>query len=376
MPILYDLWSFAGYLVPFVFVLSLVVFIHELGHFLVGRWCGVKVDAFSLGLGPELAHFVDGQGTRWRLALLPLGGYVKFHGDADFASMSHVEQAAALSPEARRISFFTQPVWKRMAIVAAGPVANFVLAVVVFTGVFSVFGRSELTPRVALVQPDEAAAAAGFQPGDLILSVNGTPTASWTDMQEIVQVSPNVPLTFIVRRGEKDVALDVTPRLRLVEGPFGSNRVGLIGLRPRAQAEDWQVVHYGLADAARQGVSETGYIVSRTMGFIGGLFNGSSSMDNMSGPIGTGVIAGEVAKLGFAALLNLVAVLSISIGLLNLFPIPLLDGGHLLYYFIEALKGRPLSERAQEMGFRVGLAFVGGLMLFATFNDIRHIVAH
>ncbi len=374
MALVQSLWSLGGYVVPFVFVLSIVVFFHELGHFLVGRWCGVKVDAFSLGFGPELFAFTDRKGTRWRFALLPLGGYVKFHGDANGASMSRGEQEAALTPDERRISFFTQAVGKRAAIVAAGPIANFILAVVIFAGVTLIYGRGVLTPRIEGIQPGEAAAQAGFKPGDLIETVDGQPIDAWADMQRIVQVSAETPLKFVVRRGDQDVDLTVTPKLRVVKGAFGSTRIGLIGLLASSNPADWRIRHYGPVASARIGFEETGYVISRTFGYISGLFVGRESLENMNGPIGTGYIAGEVAKLGFSALMNLAAVLSISIGLLNLFPVPLLDGGHLLYYALEALKGRPLSERTQEWGFRVGLAFVGALMLFATFNDILHIV--
>jgi len=374
MAVIQHLWDFVGYLVPFVFVLSVVVFFHELGHFLVGRWCGVQVDAFSLGFGPELFHFTDSKGTRWRLALLPLGGYVKFHGDANGASMSTAEQVAAMSEGDRKISFFTQTVWKRMAIVVAGPVANFILAVVIFAGVNMVFGRSLLTPRIDQLRAGDAAEAAGFQRGDLIVSIDDKPIDSWAAMQRIVQVSPGIALKFVVQRGDKDVAIDVTPNLQVQKGPFGSTRVGIVGMTPFAAKEDFKTVTYGPVDAVRLGLDETGYVLTRTVGYIGGLFVGRESLDNMNGPIGTGYIAGEVAKVGFSALMSLAAVLSISIGLINLFPIPLLDGGHLMYFVIEALKGRPLSERAQELGFRFGLAFVGALMLFATFNDIKHIV--
>ena len=370
MSVLTHIWSFAGYVVPFVFVLSLVVFFHELGHFLVGRWCGVRVDTFSIGFGPELFARIDGKGTRWRVAALPLGGYVKFHGDANAASAG---VAAGLSDEDRRISFFTQPVWKRSAIVAAGPIANFILAIVIFTAIFFTFGRGVLAPRVESLRPGEVAETAGFKPGDLILSIDGRQIDSWMDMQRIVQTSADIPLTFVVERDGQKVTIGATPRLRLMETPFGKNRIGLIGLNASGKAEDWKVLTYGPVDSLIQGAGETWYIVVRTAGYVGGLFSGRESLDQVSGPIGTGYVAGEVAKMGFSALLNLAAILSVSIGLINLMPVPLLDGGHLLYYLIEAVKGRPMSERAQEVGLRLGLGLVAALMIFATFNDILNL---
>jgi len=340
---------------------------------LVGRWCGVKVDAFSIGFGPELFGFCDRHGTRWRVALLPLGGYVKFHGDANAASVSDPTAVLTMPAEELKVSFFAQPVWKRAAIVAAGPIANFILAVVIFSGIFLTYGKLVLTPRVDSVRAGEAAEAAGFQPGDLILSIEGKPIESWTEMQRVVQVSADLPLNFVVRRGEKDVALVAIPKLRMVDTPFGKNRVGLIGLNASPKPEDWKTQHFNPISAVNQAVAETWYVGSRTVTFVSGLFVGRESLEQVSGPIGTGYIAGKVAEIGFSALLNLAAVLSISIGLINLFPVPLLDGGHLLFYAIEALKGRPLNEKYQEYGFRMGLVLVAALMLFATFNDILNL---
>ena len=373
MHLLDQFLAFAGYVVPFVFVLSIVVFFHELGHFVVGRWCGVKVDAFSLGFGPELFAFIDRRGTRWRVALLPLGGYVKFHGDANAASASAKDPSIVMSADDRKISFFTQPVAKRAAIVAAGPIANFILAIVIFAGIFHFSGRGMLLPRIESVRPGEVAEAAGFQGGDMIVSVDGKAIESWGDMQRIVQASAGVPLVFVVQRGAKDVTLPVTPLQRVIETPFGQNRIGMIGLNASSDPKDWKTQTYGIADSIGLAASETWYVSERTINYIGGLFAGRESFKQVSGPIGTGYVAGEVAKQGFVALLGLAAILSISIGLINLFPIPLLDGGHLLYYVFEALRGRPMTERFQEYGFRIGLAFVVMLMVFATFNDVLHL---
>ncbi|MDB5543251.1 MAG: putative enzyme [Hyphomicrobiales bacterium] len=365
-----SIYFYASYIVPFVFVLSVVVFFHELGHFAVGRWCGVKVDVFSLGFGPELLHFIDKKGTRWRLAALPLGGFVKFHGDLNAASVADHDAVAAMPADERAVSFFAQKVWKRAAIVVAGPVANFILSIVIFTFIFFSFGREVLSPRVNEVRPNEAGAMAGFEKGDLIVSIDGAEIGSWADMQRIVQASTGTPLTFVVRRGAKEVTLTAVPGLRELKTPFGTQRVGMIGLTAAADPSDWRIERYGIGKAAQLAVSETWYIVDRTGAYLGGLFAGREAADNISGPIGIAHMAGEVAKVGIVALFHFAAVLSVSVGLINLMPIPLLDGGHLLYYAVESLRGRPLSERAQEMGFRVGIAIVGALMLFATANDI------
>jgi regulator of sigma E protease len=361
------------YIVPFLFVLTVVVFFHELGHFLVGRWCGVKVDAFSLGFGPELCAFTDRKGTRWRVAALPLGGYVKFHGDANAVSGTPSEDVPRMSAGERAITFFGQPVWKRAAIVAAGPIANFILAIVIFTFLFFSFGRPVLLPRVDAVTPGGAAEAAGFRPGDVVLFIDGNRIESFSDMQRIVSTSADVRLTFVVDRQGTATTLEATPRLRELSTPLGKTRIGLLGVEAGSHHEDWRTEHYGLPASIRLASQETWYVIDRTMTYVGGLFMGRESPDQLSGVIGTAQVAGEMAKLGFGALLNLAAILSISIGLLNLFPIPLLDGGHLMFYAIEALRGRALNERAQEYGFRVGLAIVCGLMIFATYNDIARI---
>jgi regulator of sigma E protease len=362
------------YILPFLFVLTVVVFFHELGHFLAGRWCGIKVDAFSLGFGRELLAYVDRQGTRWRLALLPLGGYVKFHGDATAAGGTD-EGAVRRMPEAERaVSFFAQPVWKRAVTVAAGPIANFLLAIAIFAGVFFFYGRAILLPRVDTVVMGGAADVAGFQKGDLILSIDGQTIDSFTELQRIVTAAAGEALHVVVDRDGQKLTLVATPRLSEISTPLGKSRAGILGINAGSHPQDWRVEHYGFVDSARLAVTESWFVVSRTAGYIGGLLTGRESADQLSGPAGLAQASGEMAKIGFSAVLNLIAVLSISIGLLNLMPIPLLDGGHLVFYLIEALRGRALNARAQEFGFRIGLAVVGSLMVFATYNDLARLV--
>ncbi|MGH6811030.1 MAG: RIP metalloprotease RseP [Methylocella sp.] len=370
MSILTDIWALAGYVLPFLFVLSLVVFFHELGHFLIGRWCGVKVDTFSLGFGPELFGFNDRHGTHWRVAAFPLGGYVKFHGDANGASMSDEAALAAMPPGERAVSFVAQNVWKRAAIVAAGPLANFLLAIVIFTGIFYVNGRAILLPMVDRVAAGSAAEAAGFRPGDLIVSIDGIKVDSFEDMQRVVQSASGTQLVFGVDRGGKLVQLVATPRRRDVVTPFGTTRVAIIGVQAVSKPENWHVQHYGFAGSVKLAGSETWYVVARTGGYVKGLVAGTETADQLSGPIRIAEVSEARAKIGLAALLDLAAILSISVGMLNLLPIPLLDGGHLLYYATEAIRGKPMSAKAQQFGFTVGFTLVTSLIAFATYNDI------
>jgi regulator of sigma E protease len=363
-----------GYLLPFLFVLTIVVFIHEMGHFLVGRWCGVGVTAFSIGFGPELLGWNDRHGTRWKISAVPLGGYVKFAGDINATSTPDPETLARMTPAERAVSFHHQAVGKRAAIVAAGPVANFLLAILVFAGIAFIGGRYVLAPRIEVVQAGSAAERAGFQPGDLVRSINGRTIASFADMQRIISASAGDALSVAVDRGGAPVTLSATPDIRETETPFGKQRIGLLGLQGSKDPNDVQRVTYGPLEALGVGVHETWYVVERTFDYLGKLIVGRESADQLSGPIRIAQVSGQVATMGgIAALISLVAVLSVSIGLINLFPIPLLDGGHLLFYAIEAAIGRPLSERAQEIGFRIGLAIVVMLMLFATWNDIVHL---
>jgi regulator of sigma E protease len=366
-----------GYLVPFLFVLTIVVFFHELGHFLVARWAGVKVLTFSLGFGPELAGFNDRHGTRWKISAIPLGGYVKFFGDDSEASTPSSEALAGMSEEERQNSFHHKKVGPRAAIVAAGPIANFLLAIVIFTCLFTLIGKPSTTARVDQVEAGSAAAAAGFQSGDVVTAIDDSKIGSFSDMQRIVGIRAGDELTFTVKRGDTDLQLRGTPQLREVKDPFGNvHRLGVLGITRKTAAGDVTTERVDPATAAWLGVKETWFVIERTLSYIGGVFTGREAADQVGGPLRIAQISGQVANVGgIAALVQLAAVLSISIGLLNLFPVPLLDGGHLLFYAVEAVRGRPLSDRAQEMGFRIGLGLVLMLMVFATYNDILHLAA-
>jgi regulator of sigma E protease len=348
------------------------VFFHEFGHFWVARRCGVKIDAFSIGFGPELFGFYDRQRTRWRIAAIPLGGYVRFHGDESVASTPDHAALDRMNTEERKVSFFHKPVAQRAAIVAAGPIANFLLAIAIFAGIFAVYGKPSSPARVHSVTAASAAAEAGFKEGDLVLSIDGRKIDTFSDMQRVVTASPGQRLAFVVERGGAQVTLTAVPTLEEHKDRFGNvyrfGRLGITGV-PDAPKPVSVLQAIGL------GASESWFVVDRTLSYIGGVIIGRESADQLGGPLRIAQISGQVASIGFPELLNLTAVLSVSIGLLNLFPIPLLDGGHLLFYGIEGIRGRPLSEKAQELGFRIGLAIVLMLMIVATWNDILHLVA-
>jgi regulator of sigma E protease len=362
-------------IIPFLVVLTIVVFFHEFGHFMVARWCGVKVVTFSIGFGPELFGFNDRHDTRWKVCAIPLGGYVKFFGDENAASVPDHAAAAAMSEAERQVSFLHQRVGPRAAIVVAGPVANFILSTVIFAGIFMSFGRQVIPARVDAVTPDGAAAAAGIKPGDLIVAIDGRPISGFSDMQRIVAGSSGRTLTLTIDRGGVREDIKAAPNTR----GFCNAILGISKL----PADDIKLKTESPGSALVLGVEETYFVVERSLCFVAGVIVGRESANQLGGPIKIAEVAGDAWKSGLdsggigtaiASLLYLSGFLSASIGLLNLFPIPLLDGGHLLFYAIEALRGRPLSERAQEVGFRIGLAIVVMLMIFAAYNDISGIL--
>lgn len=352
-------------------VLTIVVFIHELGHFLVARWCGVKIDAFSIGFGPEIFGFNDKNDTRWRFAIIPLGGYVKFAGDSNGASVPSHEALAGMSEEERSGAFHLKPLWQRSLVVAAGPIANFLLAIAIFSSLYMISGKQFTPPRVDSVIEDSAAAAGGFQAGDVILSIDGKDVESFFDVRRIVTPRADEELSFEVRRGDERLALKATPRPAEAQGALARGKVGLLGITQTRDPDDVIIKYYGPLDALKLGVAETWGIVSDTFHFIGRMITGKQSADQLSGPIGIADMVGKAASVDWGWLIPLTAALSVSIGLINLFPIPILDGGHLMFYLAEAIRGRPLSERTQDMAFRLGFTAIILLLVFVSWNDIR-----
>jgi regulator of sigma E protease len=360
-----------GFIIPFLFVLTIIVFFHELGHFLVARWCGIRVLVFSIGFGPELVGFNDRHGTRWKISAIPLGGYVKFFGDDNAASVPDANAIAAMKPDERKVSFFHKSVGARIAVVAAGPIANFLLAIAIFATIFTIYGKQEITARVASIVAGSAAEAAGFKTGDLVLSINGREIETFRDMQEIVSLNADEPLDFLVDRGGTQVKLVAKPRLTEQKDRFGNvYHVGLLGIGAPDTPEDVRTRPLGPIAAIGQAGKQTWFVVDQTFKYLGKLIVGRASTPELGGPLRIAQMSGQAASLGFTFLMNFAGLISVSIGLLNLFPIPLLDGGHLLFYTIEALRGRPLSERVQEVGFRIGFAIIVMLMIFTVWIDV------
>ncbi len=357
-------------MIPFLVVLSILVFIHELGHYLVARYNGVGVDIFSIGFGPEVFGWNDKAGTRWKVSWFPLGGYVKMVGDADAASTPDHALLQNMEVNERSRSLFYKTVWQRIAVSAAGPLANYFFAILIFSILFSTIGQRYTVPIIHGFQEGSAAAQAGFQVGDHIKAINGESVDRFEDVVEIVQTHPGDVLEIVVNRNGHILTLSVVPVLSEIKDHFGhTHKVGLLGIKgseagyiKRAWWNSW---YYA--------VQETVSLSWQTLKSLGQIIIGAKSADGLGGPLRIAQMSGDIAQSGFIALIWFMALLSVNLGLINFFPVPMLDGGHLLFYFIEALRGRPLSEKAQEWGFRIGFGVIIGLMLLATWNDIVHI---
>ncbi|CAN7469878.1 RIP metalloprotease RseP [Ensifer adhaerens] len=360
-----------GYVVPFLLVLTLLVFVHEMGHYLVGRWSGIRILAFSIGFGPELVGWTDRHGTRWKLAAIPLGGYVKFYGDEDAASVPDYKRLEALAPEERSQTFLGAKLWKRAATVAAGPIANFILAIAIFAVLFSVYGRQVADPVVARVNENSAAAQAGVVPGDRLISIDGTPVVTFDDVRRYVSVRPEMPISIRIERNGAMLDLSMVPQRTELTDQFGNKmEIGVIGILTDQEAGNFRTVSYGPIEAVGQGVLQSWHVVTGTFDYLSNVVTGRMKADQIGGPIRVAKVSGQMATLGIPFLLNIAAILSVSIGLLNLMPVPVLDGGHLMFYAVEALRGRPVGPAAQDVAYRIGFAMVLMLMVFATWNDI------
>ena len=348
----------------FVVVLGILVFVHELGHYLAARWRGVHVEAFSIGFGPALFSWRDKLGTVWKLSLLPLGGYVKLHGQERPEDVSKDVSDAWLPGR----TFHAKSVGSRAIVVAAGPIANFLLAGFLFAGLFLAIGRPVTTgvnePTFGHVEPGSAADNAGLKVGDKVLTIDGQPIEKFEDIRKIVSVNPGKHLALRIQRGAETRDVDV------LVGTVAGKAVpsGVLGVRNGTM--EYQKV--GPVDAVLAGFKQTWDVTAATFGGLTQMLSGKGNTEELSGPLGIAQLSGQVAQLGIASLVSFIAVLSVNLGLINLFPIPVLDGGHLLFYFFEAVRRRPLPARFQEYGFRAGFALLAGLFVFATWNDLTH----
>jgi regulator of sigma E protease len=427
------------FIIPFLIVLSVLVFVHEWGHYIVARMCGVKVEKFSIGFGKELWGFTDSAGTRWKVSLIPLGGYVQMFGDQDPASAKASDDAKAMSADDLKVAFFSKPVWQRALIVFAGPAINFLFAIILLMALYMSVGKPVNPPVASAVMIDGAAFEAGIRPQDRIVSIDGKAIESFSDIQRQVAISLDRPLDLIVNRAGEDVALSVTPKLESLEDRFGfSHSRGLIGImgtekgidiaslksinavdmssettmdiQSRLQnmigqgavlglpsgddvqnvsviitkIEDGQlflsdiegkeIVSYGVIQSASGAIKETWFIITGTLEAIGQIITGTRPVTELGGIVRIGAIAGDAAQNGLIAIITFTALLSINLGLINLFPIPLLDGGHLVFYAYEAVFRKPMSEKVMDYAFKFGMAFLVCLMVFANLNDIVQIV--
>jgi regulator of sigma E protease len=358
------------YVVPFLIILTVLVFVHELGHYLIARWNGVRIEVFSIGFGPEVFGWWDRAGTRWKFSTIPLGGYVKMFGDSDASSGLPVPGLARLAPAERDVSFHYKRLGQRAAIVAAGPAANFLFAVAVLAILFTTYGQPFTPAEVGQVQPGSAAEQGGIHPGDVIVSIDGSAVQRFEDVQQIVRLNPGVPMTIGVRRDGQEQTLNVTPSRTELTDRFGNHyQIGLLGIARSGM----EYVKRDPASAIIQAGTETWDLSVSTLKAMWQIIIGTRATDELGGPLRIAQMSGEVAQGGVVAVLWFMAVLSINLGLINLFPVPVLDGGHLLFYAAEAVRGKPLGQRAQEYGFRIGLALVLTLMVFATWNDLVHL---
>lgn len=365
------------YVLPFLAILTVLVFVHELGHFLLARWNGVKVEVFSVGFGNELWGFNDKHGTRWRLSSVPLGGYVKMFGEGDMITGVDDTEDRPMTDEEKKVSFHHKSLRQRSAIVFAGPLANFLFAVLVFWSINAAFGVPTFLSAVGAVIEDSAAEDAGIQADDVILSVNGENITLFSELSEIVSQNAHVLLDIKVRRGEDVLNVQATPRARNEGGDAegipeanddGNQPRGLLGVRPSADYMNME--RSGVFEGLKLGVEQTYFFTASILSGLGEMFSGERSAKELGGVLSIAQFSGEAAQSGIAGALHFLAILSINLGLINLFPVPVLDGGHLVFYAAEAVRGKPLSQKLQEYGFRLGLVLVLLLMGFATWNDL------
>lgn len=366
------LLSLAQTLFTFVMVLSVIVFIHEFGHFIVARWCGVRVEVFSIGFGRELWGRNDKHGTRWRFSMLPLGGYVKMFGDAGAASTPDDDGLASMSDTERKQAFHFKPLWQKVLIVAAGPAANFILSIAIFTFMLFQYGMMSTAPAVGEVMPHSAAQAAGLRAGDVIKQVDDTAIEQFADIPYAIATNLGTPITLLIERKGKEKTITLTPHMDEVEDQFGNRtKQARIGIK----SQKMTIKELGIFHAIGVATQRTYMLCEMSLKALGQMIVGDRDTRDLQGPVGIAKISGQAAQEGLSTVIWLMALISANLGMVNLLPIPLLDGGHLLYYGIEALQGRPMAERWKNLGFRFGMVVISMLMAFTLFNDLMRLLS-
>lgn len=354
------------YILPFLAILTVLVFVHELGHYSVARWAGVKVEVFSIGFGPEIFGWTAASGTRWKFSAIPLGGYVKMFGDADPAS-TRAEGLAEMSESDKSLAFHHKPLRDRALIIAAGPAANFVFAIVLLTAMFISAGQPYAPAIIDKIVPDSAAEQAGLQINDRVIALDGVEITRFEDMRRLIMDNPGVRLPITVERAGTTVSLSVTPAISENVDRFGNkHRIGLLGVN----SQTVETLRFGPVAAVGEAVNETYSLVTRTLTSLGQIISGSRTAEELGGPLRIAQMSGAVAQTGWLQTIWFMAILSVNLGLINLFPIPVLDGGHLLFHAVEATLGRPVGEKVMEYANLTGLTLVLGLMVFVTWNDL------
>ena len=355
----------------FIMIISVIVFIHEYGHYIVARWCGVRIETFSIGFGRELFGYNDKHGTRWKFSLVPMGGYVKMFGDATEASTADAKKLEEMSEEEKAVSFHFKALWQKALIVFAGPFANFLLTICIFTGLIFANGLSTTEPIAGDIIPGSAAEAAGLQPGDRVISVDGEEVARFNDIPRVIATNTGTEITLIIERSGERLTVALTPKMESQEDALGNQiKRPMIGL----QSLKLKMSDVGFFPAIGEAIKRTYEIILMSFDFLGQIITGDRGTDELKGPVGIAQLSGQAADKGFITIIWFMALLSANLGMINLFPIPPLDGGHLLFYSIEGLRGRPMAEKYQEWGFRVGFALLMMLMAFTVYNDLKNIM--
>lgn len=369
-PILFlELWH---YLAAFIVILSIIVFIHEYGHYIIAKWCGVKIEEFAIGFGKEIAGFNDKSGTRWKFCMIPLGGYVKMFGDSNPASAPDQKKIKKMTKAETKVAFHSKPLWQKSLIVGGGPLANFLLAIVILTGFIMVYGQPSTTPVVSKVMPESAAEAAGLQEGDLIVRIDDTDIKDFADIQSIVGVNVGTAIHVFYEREEEALDTILTPKIMESKDLFGNKiKRALIGIQASQNHYSEEKVNF--FTAVGLATKQTYTIAATNLKAIGQIVTGKRSVKDLGGPVKIAKYSGQAAKKGLHTVLWFMVLVSIGLGLINLFPIPMLDGGHLLYYAIEALQGKPLAEKYQEYSMKAGMAFLLIMVVVITFNDIQQL---